>query len=53
MTVLTPGWHALSGRSIYVPDTATRVGPHNGDTRRVCDPPDGTEAGKDVPQRVT
>ena len=43
----------LSGRSIDVPDTATRAGPHNGDAGRVGDPPHGSEVGEDVPERTT
>ena len=30
-----------------------RPGPHNGDAGRVGDPPHGSEAGEDVPERTT
>ena len=43
----------LSGRSIDVPDTATRAGPHNGDAGRVGDPRHGSEVGEDVPDKTT
>ena len=42
----------LSGRSIDVPDAATRAGPDNGDAGRVGDPPHGPEVGEDVPERT-
>ena len=43
----------LSGRSIDVPDTATRAGPHNGDAGRVGDPRNGSEVIEDVPKITT
>ena len=43
----------LSGRSIDVPDTATRAGSHNGNAGRVVGPPHGSEVGEDVPERTT
>ena len=43
----------LSGRSIDVPDTSTRAGPHNGDAGRVGDPSNGSEVGEDVPEITT
>ena len=48
-----PGWHVLLGRSIGVPDTATRRGPHEGDAGRVGDPPHGSEVGEGLPERTT
>ena len=48
-----PGWRVLSGRSINVPDTATRAGLHNGNAGRVADPPHASDVGEDVPERTT
>ena len=58
MAVLSYPWVACAIGAFhrcprYVPDTATRAGPHNGDAGRVADPLHGSEVGEDVPERNT
>ena len=50
---LSLGGMCYPGRSIDVPDTATRAGPHNGNAGRTADPPHGPEVGEGVPERTT